>query len=113
MLSGTQGKPLSRQAEHQTALHSTQALPADPGRNRGLPICLHTPPPNGEEAKATTTQDGRRIANCSPDPELMEAMACHRTDHTPHALGLILEPLQYRAHTQHTRKNKPRSPTQA
>ena len=35
MLSGTQGKPLSRQAEHQTALHSTQALPADPGRNRG------------------------------------------------------------------------------
>ena len=68
--------------------------------------------PTGEEAKATTAQGGRRIANCSPDSGLMEAMACHM-NHTPHALGLIPEPLQYRAHTQHTRKNKPRSPTQA
>ena len=62
--------------------------------------------PTGEEAKATTTQGKRRIANCSPDPELLEAMARHTT-HTPHALGLIPGPLQYRAHTQHTRRNSP------
>ena len=68
--------------------------------------------PNGRGSQSNNYLGGRRVANCSPDPRLMEAMARHM-NHTPHAPGLIPEPLQYRAHTQHTRKNKPRSPTQA
>ena len=101
-----------KHAVHQSASQESRALRADPGRNRGNCQYAHTPLPNGRGSQSNNYPGGRRIANCSPDPRLLEAMACHM-NHTPHALGLIPEPLQYRAHTQHTRKNKPRSPTQA
>ena len=118
MLSGTQDKPLSRQVEHQTALHSTQALPTDPGRNRGSCRYAYTPSPNGKEGDPTTIQDGRRVAKCNPDPGHMEEPPCHRTDHTPHTLGAERNECPNHCSIAHTRNTRarttpPRRPTQA